>query len=1372
MLLPCLNKKGLEVLPRTADQRFELDPKTFLRTHFPMRLYKKIGGRNKMEEWTEEHLVDNILITDGVGTGNRIYILFGATGSGKSELSRWIQSRIETRDPERSKVTIRVSRTELDIVRIADKFHSQVLGGEFSKETLNKWDELKDKPYALTLTILSSALNHLLSNDSDFKLYFDLLSPKICQNLDLYFKLMSDPNQELGQVLEFLSAEQFVDATRRPDIRVSFSFDELRNQLSREFDRAIMGGISIKDTLKKISFEIYNKKGMRPVLLIDDIVQSMNMYAADLMDYFITLEEGNWDVIIGVTPSSLKSTARGKEFLNNISHKDTIDDRVNKLWLSDEAGDKSYFLNEDNCKDFVKPYLEVYKEKGGYVCGNSCPKYEICRSIQADDVSAFLSPFNEHTLRRIFRQLPQGKGKARFVVNYLRDILNDMNEGTDIFTALKHYDVISEIDVNADSKIIKNIAEYYLPTFYNDMELKSEIPTAHLRFFGLSLNKISIEGIRILNIERYKEVKHDDKEVNVQQTGSGSTQDTSQGGIPGKHKGPEVVLNQTNIAIRSWLNEGTAENPQLLRPLRKGIAILIEVFMMPEVICTPSVSKVVKELRWDKVQDGHTPAIILNSLDSGFGIEVSRSIGPLAYELSSLGEIDKKKEPDKWSEQFEKILKWPEASIILISGRRFHDAVVDKIQKSLGIETDKLALYLYTFMCSLNGLQGEKIVPQLLDCIPMFNWSDSPSFPSGTQKYYAVLKPKHIEFIQSMFNNFFRIRENLYDGYRIKKYLENFNPVESLNQIINLNFHTLENYKFKDQKLSFLLQDIRAVLLKVSKIHNEQDYYTLINKFDRISNIINKYQRGDYFEKDCRNLIGIELPKNFSDKQQQFSSINYNFKEFERDKRNYEKIIDFIKTNILPVGKAINELNPFEIFNLLYKLNEVSLNNLFTVCKEFDEICESTFLGLIKSLQDNISILELSGYKNNLNKFEKILTLFSGYFVSLRCEGEIETFIDAFKALAKSLGWDYDNTENAYYFGDGQNCYCLDVLPHFFDINEKILEWSEYLSKGNDSLLIVFARGEITDETASIILGKFSNKILLISYCYNSFKYFDSLINVISNLIIGIMVFLSAKNKINYTKYSFNTREANEILNSNLPSSLVEYHLEIAKLAKFLLDLGKQTDLLRSVGENIPQKDLRLLAWLNSLTEMLSFGSIRIDIKDIERIIKYYKELSDLNSTTVEQDINNLVDYSKAMSSFFKKRIIHFDKCCPRDPLLGYFSSLKRLHAIPGLSSISPYGLAQIKKAIEILNNIDKRSPENFFIRLQGWRNIFDGVENKKSHDTIEDLQKGLGISRDAALLISQLAKGPTELKNIKPDVLNELNNKSPDILSVAKVSF
>ncbi len=114
--LPCLSPVGTKVFAPTADQRFLAGSAEFLRTHFPIQLQYR--GANISSTVTEQDLLHRLLTPGPAVMGNRVFVLYGAAGSGKSELLRWLQTQIGLQDAARAAITVRISRTELDILHI------------------------------------------------------------------------------------------------------------------------------------------------------------------------------------------------------------------------------------------------------------------------------------------------------------------------------------------------------------------------------------------------------------------------------------------------------------------------------------------------------------------------------------------------------------------------------------------------------------------------------------------------------------------------------------------------------------------------------------------------------------------------------------------------------------------------------------------------------------------------------------------------------------------------------------------------------------------------------------------------------------------------------------------------------------------------------------------------------------------------------------------------------------------------------------------------------------------------------------------------------------------------------------------------------
>src|SRR5689334_16982718 len=106
--LPCLASDGTKIFAPTADQRLLVgDPTQFLRTHFPIQLRSRQAGT--LTTVTEQDLLDQLLTPGSSVVGNRVMVLYGAAGSGKSELLRWLQTQITIQDATRAEVMARIS---------------------------------------------------------------------------------------------------------------------------------------------------------------------------------------------------------------------------------------------------------------------------------------------------------------------------------------------------------------------------------------------------------------------------------------------------------------------------------------------------------------------------------------------------------------------------------------------------------------------------------------------------------------------------------------------------------------------------------------------------------------------------------------------------------------------------------------------------------------------------------------------------------------------------------------------------------------------------------------------------------------------------------------------------------------------------------------------------------------------------------------------------------------------------------------------------------------------------------------------------------------------------------------------------------------
>jgi hypothetical protein len=132
--LPCLAATGTRIFAPTADQRFLAGSAEFLRTHFPVQVqYRSAGYSTTL---TEQDILHRLLEPGPAIVGNRVFVLYGAAGSGKSELIRWLQTQIGLQDKSRAAVMTRITRTDLDVLHIAQRFRHLYSARTFQANTL------------------------------------------------------------------------------------------------------------------------------------------------------------------------------------------------------------------------------------------------------------------------------------------------------------------------------------------------------------------------------------------------------------------------------------------------------------------------------------------------------------------------------------------------------------------------------------------------------------------------------------------------------------------------------------------------------------------------------------------------------------------------------------------------------------------------------------------------------------------------------------------------------------------------------------------------------------------------------------------------------------------------------------------------------------------------------------------------------------------------------------------------------------------------------------------------------------------------------------------------------------------------------------
>jgi len=730
--MPCLKPEGLSVFTQTPEQRLLLGAEWFAITHIPMQLRKFVHGEPR--SISEEELFAQFQNTNRY-VGNRVIALYGAAGSGKSELMTWMEQEFSRIDPHRP--VIRISRTELDVLSVINRMRHLLTGDYFSETTIQRWEEMRRKPRTLSKILVLHALERLLDSD-------DLINA-------LFYRLIDIVEPQIELILERTAGHEVLDIVLRDDFNVlkmeltlplPFDFEAFRQNLLDGFREMMLENISIRETLTALSSHFTQKK-QRPVILIDDLVQSINLFATEFLDSFTTLDQGNWDVMIGITPASFQYDARGRELLDRLNQLDTIDDRVDKFWLSDEQGLESFFLNEGNCASIAFSYLQAFRRFNQMLC-SQCPVLNRCQSLQNDE-SYLTSPFNEAALVRLFRSLPSGKGKVRAFITALRQVLEiiiDGNRPEIALATLANTELFVESDVAPSSELIK---------WYARGETGSDI--AHiLDFFGA--------------------VHPSHLYITTLNSTSALTEDAPSDPML------ESQDDHTRLAVRDWL-EGKEANRQLLQKLRKGISIWLRGIQLPIALTSfhhPHIARPNRVLRDMLMEMDTTPPIALEDVDDFLGIEITRTIGHLAFLFVSVGDTG-----GRVQSSIDRKLAQDPRSLHLIWKAQQHMAQRQRrLENQIGSSLETFALAAYVLRLLLNG------VPQLIPAgIPSTQSEALQAIHEHLRYFIAPLPAQMVTLIDKLFDDFFKLRDNVYDSSRIT-YLLRENTIDSILRHLSL----------------------------------------------------------------------------------------------------------------------------------------------------------------------------------------------------------------------------------------------------------------------------------------------------------------------------------------------------------------------------------------------------------------------------------------------------------------------------------------------------------------------------------------------------------------------------------------------------------
>lgn len=359
---------------------FQKDDLTFNKTHYPLHfLLHRPGPGEKDKITNEDTLLEDWDISlkerKQIGSFIRPYVIWGAPGTGKTELCRLLELKIKERNQDYQ--VIRISKRDLamgGILGIAQKLNGN--GIDIGDVLLQDVDDERPNAlfaYVLKLIEQNKQFFQIQANPENKKKIFDILGMEIVENIkERKRQLSSDDISNIETSLEFLKnstsrTRNIYDENQSLLGRVSIETELVNSALYKRLIPLLMETESVEKLIYN-EIQKINNYGKIPVFIFDDVT-FVGTLIQDLISVITDISGDSGyicDFVIGTTTDFYKKYFTEKAFA-------TAQARITEIKLSpDQTGSKNanwlvgtdglgHFL--DFCLKYINASYTVNKEE-------------------------------------------------------------------------------------------------------------------------------------------------------------------------------------------------------------------------------------------------------------------------------------------------------------------------------------------------------------------------------------------------------------------------------------------------------------------------------------------------------------------------------------------------------------------------------------------------------------------------------------------------------------------------------------------------------------------------------------------------------------------------------------------------------------------------------------------------------------------------------------------------------------------------------------------------------------------------------------------------------------------------------------------------
>ena len=422
---------------------------------------------------TQEEFRDAILKSD-IEDDNRIFILRGETGSGKSQLCQWLEYQIGhdvDAGIDDTHVALHVSRSQTRIKDIVEILTEPIemdvevrdVGGLDSEKVANAMLANLEAYNPMLEAFTEEEIQALVEDRPRSTDLRGILEENIREYQEA---VLSDEEEDIP---ELITKEDYRDLAVSAFGMVEGGdtiFPALQSFIDRELSSKLGVG-DFRQRLKEISEE-YVVQGLRPVLICEDLT-TFSVLKEQLLDHIFQLDSGHYDVVLGWTTGWEKDNIDMALGTNEDAQTYMKDRAEGYLSTTDDTG-QAYFLTDDVTVELTRQYLSVIRE-------DSVASADV--EIPEEDFDG-LYPFNAEFIKQAYENLIQDGNERRtprlLLIRIVRECLTSTRppfEAIDGNPYVKQFPTPVSLDYSPE---VQSIVKWYgIPTAEGNMRVPHSV---------------------------------------------------------------------------------------------------------------------------------------------------------------------------------------------------------------------------------------------------------------------------------------------------------------------------------------------------------------------------------------------------------------------------------------------------------------------------------------------------------------------------------------------------------------------------------------------------------------------------------------------------------------------------------------------------------------------------------------------------------------------------------------------------------------------------------------------------------------------------------------------------------------------------------